>query len=304
MKNRGVYFLANDRIIDLAIAFLNSFRSYNPTIPLCLIPFNAEVTRLAALQDYYEFSLFSNTDALRRCDEASLHFHNRVIGQYRKLAMWEGGFDEYIYIDSDTVVLDSIDFVYEFLSNYEFVTSHSNNPAIRKWVWKDSIYRTRALSEVQIAYATNTGFIGSKKNALTLEEITAKLPAAVDLSPHMELLCMEQPFLNYLMVTSGERYTSLQVIAMERGLTDMPVERWAGRRIGFVHAGRVIPPSEPRILLVHWAGEWQAARWQHGIVYLLEALGIQMKKPVIKYFMRNKRLWNYYRRIRHWRQCP
>jgi len=35
--SRGVYFIANDAVIDIAIAFLNSFRRHNAAMPLCMI---------------------------------------------------------------------------------------------------------------------------------------------------------------------------------------------------------------------------------------------------------------------------
>jgi hypothetical protein len=46
MTRRGVYFLANDGILDMAIAFLNSFPTYNPSIALCLIPNADDVAQL------------------------------------------------------------------------------------------------------------------------------------------------------------------------------------------------------------------------------------------------------------------
>src|ERR1700730_17769535 len=109
-SSRGVYFLANDRVLDLAIAFLNSFRRYNPEIPLCLVPFDENFDEVCDLRSKYVFSVFSDAIALQRCDELSKHFAGHRSGQFRKLAIWEGVFDEFIYIDVDTVVLSDIDF--------------------------------------------------------------------------------------------------------------------------------------------------------------------------------------------------
>ena len=41
----GVYFSANDVVYDWAIAFLNSYRTFNPDLRLILIPFNEECDR-------------------------------------------------------------------------------------------------------------------------------------------------------------------------------------------------------------------------------------------------------------------
>ena len=110
MTQRGVYFLANDGILDMAIAFLNSFRTYNPSTALCLIPYADDVEQFTSLHQQYNFTVWSDVDKLRWCDDISWSFHGCVVGQYRKLAMWEGPFDRFVYIDCDTVVLHNIDF--------------------------------------------------------------------------------------------------------------------------------------------------------------------------------------------------
>lgn len=262
---RGAYFLANDAILEQATGFLNSFRAYNPTIPLCLVPFADDHARVGGLANRYDFRMWRDEDALRRCDAISRQFHDGdTMGQYRKLAMWAGPFEEFVYIDSDTIVLDSVDFVFEYLSLYDFVTSHSDIPRIRHWVWRDSIYQTGALRREQIEYAANTGFVVSRVGLLDLEAVWRNLAEPLSLAPHMELLCREQPLLNYLIVTSGRPYSSLWTIAADRGDRDIPQEQWAGHEIGRVEGGRLIPSQVNRVLLVHWAGEWQRVRAEGG----------------------------------------
>ena len=243
MTQRGVYFLADDGILDMAIAFLNSFRTYNPSIALCLIPYADNVEQLASLRQQYNFTIWSDVATLQWCDEISRSFHGCTVGQYRKLAIWEGPFDQFVYIDSDTVVLHSIDFALRYLDQFDFLTSHSDMPQIRSWVWKDSVYATGALTNKQISYAANTGFLASRRKCLSREQIQAQLPGAQALAQHMELLCCEQPLLNYLIVTSGLRYASLSTIARsaECGLAS----RW--------NSGQVRHPSscETAVWFVH-----------------------------------------------------
>ncbi len=262
--NRGVYFLANDAILDQAIGFLTSFRTYNPDLPLCLVPFADDATRVRALAGRYRFSVWRDDEVLRRCDEISRAFHSGVtVGQYRKLAMWTGNFDEFLYIDSDTIVLEPVDFVFDHLAAYDFVTSHSNLADNRRWVWRESIYETGALTRDQIEFATSTGFVASRVGLIDPEKVALNLAAPLALAAHMELLCTEQPLLNYLIVTSGRPYSSLSVIAGDTGDDDIPQEQWAGDPIGRVEGGRLVPCRVRRVLLVHWAGEWQRVR-SHG----------------------------------------
>ena len=253
---RGVYFLANDRVYDQVIGFLNSFRTYNPTIPLCLIPFADDHERVAELADRYDFSIWTDAAVLRDCDAISRAFHDgATAGHYRKLAMWTGDFDEFVYVDSDTIVLERFDFVFDYLERYDFVTSHSNIARIRHWVWQRSIYETGALDQEQIEYAANTGFVASRAGLIDPEAVRRDLAAPLALAPHMALHCREQPLLNYLIVTSGRPYSSLSSIAAATADPDIPQEQWAGQAIGRVEAGRLIPWQVNRVLLVHWAGE-------------------------------------------------
>jgi len=260
MTQQGVYFLAHDGILDMAIAFLNSFRAYNPTTKLCLIPYADDVDQLTSLGKQYNFTIWCDSATLKWCDDVGLSFHGCTLGQYRKLAIWDGPFDRFVYIDTDTVVLHSIDFALQYLDRFDFLTSHSDTPQIRRWVWKDSVYATGALTDAQISYAANTGFLASRRQCLPRAQIEERLPGALELAQHMELLCCEQPLLNYLIVTSGMRYASLFTIARNSGaLPPIPRELWAGDPSFVVRDGRVIYPHTP-VLMMHWAGEWQRAR--------------------------------------------
>jgi len=78
-NTRGVYFVANDRVIDLAIAFLNSFRKFNPTISLCLIPFRDDVSEISKLKEKYNFTIYSDLEFLNFCDSISEKFHSKTI---------------------------------------------------------------------------------------------------------------------------------------------------------------------------------------------------------------------------------
>ena len=122
--SRGVYFLTNDKMYDFTIAFLNSFRKYNPVVPLCMIPYNDECEKITALKDVYKFTVFPNSLLLIECSQLSLQLHEKVCNEYRKLAMWEGVFDEFIYIDVDTVVLNDVSFLFDYLHSFIFYQSY------------------------------------------------------------------------------------------------------------------------------------------------------------------------------------
>ena len=299
-SNRGVYFLANDRVIELATAFLNSFRHYNPKLRLCLIPYDGQCERLLALRNRYDFEVYSHHELLVACDRMSGRFHDQASGHYRKLAAWNGEFDEFVYIDIDTVVLDAIDFVFPYLADYEFVTASARVPGNRHWVWKESVGQMGYLTQEEIDYAANTCFIASRNGLLRLVDVQARLEEAIKYKEHMELSCAEQPLLNYLIITSGMRYTSLyELNACSPGRT-LALEAWAGasRIADVVELNGKFSLFEKgtrrkisRVLFVHWASSWRPKKFESFIMRLARRLRVIRTVPGVGYFLPWRSLW-------------
>jgi hypothetical protein len=240
--------VANDSIRELVIAFLNSFRRSNPTTPLCLIPFDDDVEAVAALSATYDFAVWEDYRPLKQCDDFSLSFHVDTKGHFRKLAAWEGDYEEFLYIDCDTAVLRGIDFVFDHLDDFGFVVATSNIPGR---AWNPSISESGKLTPQQYEFAANTGFVASRKGSLTLAGIAEVLPAARELAPHMKL-GYEQPLLNYLMVTSGLRYTSLRELGRAAPEAGIPGEVFAWTPGVVARDGDIMAPASPPTLFVHW----------------------------------------------------
>jgi hypothetical protein len=274
LVSRGVYFLTNNKMYDFTIAFLNSFRKYNPVVPLCVIPYNNDFDKIAALKDSYRFTVFPDMALLNACDKLSLQLHEKVTSEYRKLAMWEGVFDEFIYIDIDTVVLDDVSFAFEYLHDHWFVAGTSNLPGSRQYVWFDGVEHTNLLNADQIAYSANTGFMVSKRGFINMDYIEQKMPTAKLLEDYMQFKCLEQPFLNYLVVTSGKQYTSLTLLAKKEKKRKVMTEYWGGGTNGKIKNGKIYVDTGKPVLFIHWAGVWR-----------------------LKEQMPNKKIWDYYRKM-------
>jgi hypothetical protein len=270
--NRGIYFLASDAVMSLAIAFLNSIRSTNPDIEICMVPYCSNFLEIAALASTYSFHVWEDLELLKRCDIVSQLFHARVSGEYRKLALWDGPFDEFIYIDLDMVVLKPISSLYLLLEHYDILTSHSHMPSIQRWVWREK--PIGFLTQDQIAFSANTGFILSKSGALSFNGSVRRVQDALLLKDYMELNCAEQPLLNYLITTSGTRYSSLSQIVAQTKRNDIPREMWSGNIHENIMVNGSIAKKYCDVLAIHWAGEWK--------------LGKHLTDP----------LWLYYRHLR------
>lgn len=248
-EKTGLYFIANDVVYDLTVAFLNSVRTFEPFLPLCFIPYNDDVGKIVSLGDRYQFTVWTDDSALKRCDALSRRFHGRVSGHYRKLVIWGGPFERFAYIDVDTILLTNLDTPLAILDTYDILAATSNNPAIRHFVWKQTMPAKPAILDSE--YAANTGFLLSKREMLSTEYILHATDSAGRYLNYMELECAEQPLLNYLIVKSGRRYSSLSRIARESGRRDIPLQIWSGSFDDDL-LSRAVPP-----LLVHWAGQWQ-----------------------------------------------
>ena len=296
MPPRGLCILANDRVHDLAAAFLHSLKVTSPDLPVCLIPFDDADTKVRALCRQHGLRLFDDHDLLRQLDQISLRLHGRVVGQYRKFAAWMCGFEEFIFIDTDTLALQPFDRVFDLLGEYDYIAGHSDFPHIRKWTWRDSAYASAGLTADEINYAANTGFFASKAAVFSPAKLEVAVERALQIRAHMELNAYEQSFLNLFVITSGMRYTSLARLAATPAQADMPCECWPGdkawslgARNELLYQGRKKP-----VLFIHWAGCWWPTPFERRIERLLMKLGFKIEPATVRYRLRFKRLWRQY----------
>lgn len=299
-KKFGVYFIANDRVLELTLAFLNSFRKFNPDIPLCLIPYDSSCKKVLALSSKYQFEVFQDPDLFAACDKISALYHSeKIYGHYRKFMTWEGPFENFIYIDIDTVVLHTFDHVFQYLKQSDYLAASGNEASTQHWVWKNSTSSIPLVSGTSIkledyltleekSFAANTGFFCSKKGLLSLHQCSDLANEALPLKPHMELHCIEQPLLNYVVVKTLKNYTSFLKMALEADDSSIPIERWAGFNDYTVKDGSITVSEESTLtlkknptLFLHWAGLWQPTSFIQRLISF----------PRIPY----KKLWKHYR---------
>ncbi|MDP8966517.1 MAG: alpha-1,3-mannosyltransferase family protein, partial [Cyanobacteriota bacterium] len=110
---RGIYIIANDRVIEQAIALLNSIRVHDTDTPIVMIPYDDHYQAIAKLlTENYGVKLYEDLQFIERLSN-QLHeiFGNKFFArpnQFRKQACWFGAFDEFLYIDTDIVVFEKI----------------------------------------------------------------------------------------------------------------------------------------------------------------------------------------------------
>lgn len=171
---------------------------------------------------------------------------------FRKLAVFWGPFDHFLFLDIDIVVLDKLqELLTKYLSsNYDFACFDN---AI------DQVYKPGVLCERMVRdYAThgfNTGAFLSSKGVLTLGDVVATASKAMTVKHDFVTTTGEQPFFNYCIDTKRVHVVDAGIL-----ISDLSTSAWAALKL-LKQAGepyRVYDEKSPfhnkRLAFVHWAG--------------------------------------------------
>jgi len=256
MTEQGAYVLANDEVYDWTVAFFESFRAYNPELPLYLIPFDERCDRVAGLQSKYQFEIFEHDsfEFLESIGE-QLELGLTPIGPhwFRRFACFWGPLDEFIYLDCRMVVLADVLPLIQTLDTYGCDFLHFEGGLDQ--VYEPGPVRTELVVD-RHAHGFNSGRWIAKNGLFSREQMEK---AASDLVKHRDQMNRrntDQFFLNYLVHTGDVRCASVHDLKPE-------VSRLTWPRIpGTIYRenetykvwshGR--PEHETQVLFMHWAG--------------------------------------------------
>ena len=139
---RGIYTLANDVVYDQLVALLNSIEQNSGHIPVCVIAYNDQIDKVAAeVAKRKNVSLLDDPDLFKFWEDFSLRVwqtHPTAIKQWKesgvKTQFYRVGenhryvsfdlaapFEEFIYLDADTLVIQPLDFMFERLNQADVV---------------------------------------------------------------------------------------------------------------------------------------------------------------------------------------
>lgn len=253
---RGIYITANDKVIEQAIALLNSIRAYDTETPIILIPYDDNYQKIVQiLAESYGVNLYEDLEFIERLAyRLQQIFGERFFSrpnQFRKQACWFGPFEEFLYIDTDIVVFEKIIDNLEYLSNYDFLACDYQHIGGIANVFTDKVIKDEVFTENTLRDIFNGGFWASKKNLLSEEDLyetfaeCASHPDYFDFSRKTS----DQPIINYMV---------LKRIPRRFNLVRRPGKApgsWAGSP-HFQHQGhRLIDPNVNQPLqYLHWAG--------------------------------------------------
>jgi hypothetical protein len=211
----GICTLANDYVFDQLVALLNSIDVIlGSETPVCIYPFDDQTQRITnEIAKRPNVFLYDDQESINRWDQFMLaaaperlnRSKHRLYGAHRRFCAFDAPFDKFIYLDADTVVMNSLASVFEKLDNYDFIVYDFQFKDVSK------IYNTNSPKLLEIFEQKRidteifcSGFYGAKRGIFNREQrdwLISRLQ-----SGEAEILydgAGEQPLLNYMVMRSN-----------------------------------------------------------------------------------------------------
>ena len=136
----GICTLANDRVYDQVIALLNSIEAIlGQEIPVCIFPYDDNTAKLAVeVAKRPQVELYRDLDSIRRWDnfaQAVWDTHPTArqrwsqagstgyyrFGTHRRYAAFDAPFQRFLYMDADTLLMNSVEPIFTKLADHDCV---------------------------------------------------------------------------------------------------------------------------------------------------------------------------------------
>lgn len=283
----GVYFLANDVVYDWTIAFLNSFRTFNPDLPLYLIPFNDDCDRVLSLQETYNFEVYTDESFSRlEAIGESFELGYTKTGPYwfRRYAAFWGPVEKFMYLDTRQVILDDLKPYIQALEQFDFDFLHYDC-AIDQ-VYEVGEFRRHMLRQGK-GRGFNSGRWASYRGLFSLEEFEKLGEQALQIREQLNPRNTDQAFINYCCDIKPVRYGHFAEV-----MGGICQDGWA-RKQGTIYKqnGKYFLwdyggiDHKKQLFLLHWAGYKLSASMAHFHTFY----GYRLQKEsltqfIIKYF--------------------
>ncbi|MEG3976601.1 sugar transferase [Microcoleus sp. herbarium8] len=220
----GIYILGNDVVFDHVVALLNSLEVNGAkNIPVCIIPYDDNLQKVRVeIASRSNVTLFENTDSIHFWEDFATQAwtsHKKAqktwqakgwrqvhcLGMHRKFCCFDGPFDKFVYFDADTLLMGSLDYIYQKLDEFDWVANDFQYKSDLNYVFDLSsgkfaeIFQLEKL-ESQIFCA---GWFASKQGILNRHNSVELLNKLT--SGEAEILSLrgtDQPLFNYFVARS------------------------------------------------------------------------------------------------------
>ena len=258
---KGICTLANDTVYDQLIALLNSIEVIiGLNIPVCIYPFDEQVQQIkseiakrpnvfmyedsASIQRWDEFMQAAAPDRLNRKKF-------RLYGAHRRFCAFDGPFEKFIYMDADTLAMNSFDAIFDRLNKSDFVVYDF------QFTDPTKVYNVSSPKLLQVFDKNRvnseifcSGFYGSKQGIFDIN--TRELLLSHLQSGEAEILyegAGEQPLLNYMVMKTG-----MNSYNFARSLPDNQKTGCSVTSKHFQEQDRVLYDKGNRLTYIHYIG--------------------------------------------------
>jgi hypothetical protein len=298
VPDSGIFCLANDPVVDALIALCASVRHHDPDLPLTVIPFNDNIARTRRALTEFGYGLLDDSSLATMDAVGSLYWPDdpNLAHNMRKFCSFCGPYERFLFLDSDIVVLHSLEPYFE---------SFRRSDADFMWFSPDlnAVYRPGPVRDAMVSRYNTAAFNGGqfmgRRGAFTPSILTEVVEASRQ-HRHGFVDFLEQSFMNYAVDTRGlskiaghEAVPGLAVAgAMLRlrklpsyFVIDDPRAPESGRRVSLIHwAGYRVAPFMPyrrTWLAYRLAGVSRAGRWEyHGTTAVAMVKRLSWRTPV------------------------
>ncbi len=216
----GIYILANDVVFDHLVALLNSLEVNGAKdISVCIIPYDDRLKKVRVeIATRHNVILFENTDSIQFWEDFATQVwtsHAKAqkvwqakgwkpvhcLGMHRKFCCFDGPFDKFIYFDADTLSMDSLDYIYQKLDEFDWVANDFQYKSDLNYVFDllcDKLPYIFKIDKLQ-SQIFCAGWFASKKGVLNRHNSVKMLEYLT--SGESEILSLrgtDQPLFNYL----------------------------------------------------------------------------------------------------------
>lgn len=266
MKEKiGIYTLANDNVYDQFVALLNSIEvNYSKDIPVLVIPYDGNMEKIKEeIRGRPNCSLFEDTDSMKKWEDFAHKVwrsynaeYSKLLGRHamtvhRKFCCFDGPFEEFLFMDADTLLMDKPDVVFKKLNEHDFAVYdyQFKDPSHVFNVKSNSLFeifsKERISSEIFCVgfFASKKGLFDGNDKRMTIDRLEkGDIDTLYPRAP-------EQSLLNYMVMTCGKSIVNLALC--------LPPSKKTGNSVTSVHftdKEHVLYDKGERLTYFHYIG--------------------------------------------------
>jgi hypothetical protein len=176
----GICTLANDQVYHQLVALLNSIEVFMGSIPVCVYPYDSNISQIAAeIAQRPHVQLYSDAISIQHWDRFSRqvwdlyptarqhwkssdpNFYYRI-GTHRRLCAFDAPFDRFLYMDADTILLNSVDLIFNQLDQQDWIIYDFQFKDLSH-VYNQTSRLAQVFSEAQLSNIFCSGFYASRQ---------------------------------------------------------------------------------------------------------------------------------------------